>query len=337
MMESYPLFVVPCRRGGVPRLTPDQTRDILKKEERVISLSIFDAYEYVNIWKKSQKGFAEFCGLSEFTTVLTVRSPHVGMHASAPATDSTLCGNHEKGRICFSSEKWKEVVLAVQPSIAITLYDAVSLHEHQTKRRRTAEGRSIHWSSSCADSIQNQSDCKLMKPLCASDNNTKYVFTEELCQNETLQQYYSYLSEIGTKKVVMSTAVSLSAIIICLKTGVSFIESALPWILAEKGIGLVFDMNPVSGKIPPRYETQIDLNDYSFAVDIQPLSLDCDCYTCSRHTRAYIHHLITVQEMNSVTLLTIHNLTRLVQLVGIYRNSSAEDRELLLNWVFAQL
>ncbi|ORC86403.1 putative queuine tRNA-ribosyltransferase [Trypanosoma theileri] len=336
MMESYPLFVVPCRRGGVPCLTPDQVRDILTKEERVISLSIFDAYEYVNICKKSQKGFAEFCGLGEFTTILTVRSPHVGMHASAPATETTLCGNHEKGRISFSNEKWKEVVLSIQPSIAIPLYDAVSLYESQTKRRRTAEGRSIRWSS-YADSIQNQIDCKLMKPLCVSDNNTKYVFTEELCQNETLQQYYSYLSQIGTGKVVMSTAISVSAILMCLKTGVSFIESALPWILAEKGIALVFDLTPVSGKIPPRYESQIDLNDYTFAVDIQPLSLDCNCYTCSRHTRAYIHHLLTVQEMNSVTLLTIHNLTRLVQLVRIYRNAGVEDRELLLNWVFAQL
>lgn len=55
-------------------------------------------------------------------------------------------------------------------------------------------------------------------------------------------------------------------------------------------------------------EPQIDLNDSSYALDIAPLCTHCVCFTCMRHHRAYLHHLLTVQEMNATILLAIHNL-----------------------------
>ncbi|KEG12941.1 putative queuine tRNA-ribosyltransferase [Trypanosoma grayi] len=340
MSAHSPVLVIPCRRGGIPFLTPDQIRAILNEEERVMSVSIFDASEYVLPCKKAQQGFAEFCALADFTTILTVQSPFIGMHTSAPATDTAVCGYHEKGRVSFTVEKWSEIVLAIRPAIAIPLYDAISLYETQTKRRRTATARSARWSKA-SYSIQDQSGCKLMKPLCTVDQgdneDAEYVFMDELGQNETLQQYSSCVKEAAAKRTVMSTAASVAGVLMCLKAGVTFIECALPWMLAEKGICLTFDMVPASAETPSHHESQIDLNDYDFAVDIQPLAKECSCYTCTRHTRAYIHHLLTVQEMNSKILLAIHNLTRLVQLVRLYRRSGPEARETLLKWLFAQL
>ncbi|RNF23622.1 putative queuine tRNA-ribosyltransferase [Trypanosoma conorhini] len=336
MANCYPILVLPCKRGGIPCLTPDQARAIVKQEERVISVSIFDASEYVEPCKRANQGFAEFCGLGDYTTILTVRSPHIGMHASAPATEAGLSANHEKGRISLGMEKWKEMVLSLRPTIAITPYDSVSIHEPQVKRRRTAVGRSVKWALS-ADSFCTQGNWKLMKPVCAVEEKDKYIFMEELCQNETLQEYTEHVKEAVKKGQVMCTAISLPAVLMCLRANVCFIECALPWILAEKGIGLVFDLCPVEGVSPTRYETQIDLNDDCFTEDIRPLSPDCNCYTCRRHMRAYIHHLLTVQEMNSKTLLLIHNLTRLIQLLRLYRLSGAEDRAALLNWLLAQI
>jgi queuine tRNA-ribosyltransferase len=42
-------------------------------------------------------------------------------------------------------------------------------------------------------------------------------------------------------------------------------------------------------------------------VDLFPLSPDCVCYTCKRHHRAYLHHLLSAKEMVAWTLLQIHN------------------------------
>lgn len=45
-----------------------------------------------------------------------------------------------------------------------------------------------------------------------------------------------------------------------------------------------------------------------YSLDERPIDSNCDCYTCQKHSRAYIHHLIKVDEVTGLTLTTIHNL-----------------------------
>jgi queuine tRNA-ribosyltransferase len=55
-----------------------------------------------------------------------------------------------------------------------------------------------------------------------------------------------------------------------------------------------------------------------------PVEDDCDCYTCTHVSRAYLHHLTRAKEMNLATLATIHNLRFTVRLVDDIR--AAIDR-----------
>ncbi|CAL8467578.1 g7116 [Coccomyxa elongata] len=54
-------------------------------------------------------------------------------------------------------------------------------------------------------------------------------------------------------------------------------------------------------------DTNISLHSERFRRDTGPLSRGCPCHTCLRHTRAYIHHLLNVNEMLAEVLLEIHN------------------------------
>jgi len=45
-----------------------------------------------------------------------------------------------------------------------------------------------------------------------------------------------------------------------------------------------------------------------YAEDLQPPDPDCGCYTCRRHSRAYLRHLYISGEMTGATLATVHNL-----------------------------
>lgn len=56
----------------------------------------------------------------------------------------------------------------------------------------------------------------------------------------------------------------------------------------------------------------------------EPLDPECDCYTCAKYTRAYLHHLIKAKEMAGATLATIHNLRFTVRLVDRIR-AAIED------------
>lgn len=53
--------------------------------------------------------------------------------------------------------------------------------------------------------------------------------------------------------------------------------------------------------------------------DLRPIDAECDCYTCTYYTRAYIHHLFKAKEMLSATLCTIHNERFIVRLVDQIR------------------
>ena len=53
----------------------------------------------------------------------------------------------------------------------------------------------------------------------------------------------------------------------------------------------------------------------------EPIDPDCDCYTCTHYTRAYIHHLFRAKEMLANTLATIHNERFVIRLVDAMRQS----------------
>jgi len=55
--------------------------------------------------------------------------------------------------------------------------------------------------------------------------------------------------------------------------------------------------------------------------DFGPIDETCDCYTCTHHTRAYLHHLFKAREMLASTLATIHNERYIVRLLDRIRDS----------------
>ena len=63
----------------------------------------------------------------------------------------------------------------------------------------------------------------------------------------------------------------------------------------------------------------------TYARDPLPISPECTCYTCRTFTRAYLRHLIVAKELLAGTLLSIHNLHALIQLVKDVRSSILDN------------
>src|SRR5689334_16913579 len=66
-------------------------------------------------------------------------------------------------------------------------------------------------------------------------------------------------------------------------------------------------------------EGRLNLMNATFAHDTRPIDEGCACYTCRTFTRAYLRHLIVAKELLAGSLLSIHNLHALVQLVSDMR------------------
>ena len=72
-------------------------------------------------------------------------------------------------------------------------------------------------------------------------------------------------------------------------------------------------------------EGRLNLMNAAFARDPRPIDETCNCYTCRTFTRAYLRHLIVAKELLAGTVLSIHNLHALVQLVKDIRVSILND------------
>nr|WP_149537004.1 tRNA guanosine(34) transglycosylase Tgt [Siccirubricoccus phaeus] len=83
-----------------------------------------------------------------------------------------------------------------------------------------------------------------------------------------------------------------------------------------------------SGRTGRAYTSRgvLNLRNAKHAEDARPLDPDCGCPACTRHSRAYLHHLIKSEEMLGPMLLTWHNIHYYQHLMRGLRGAILEGR-----------
>ena len=59
--------------------------------------------------------------------------------------------------------------------------------------------------------------------------------------------------------------------------------------------------------------------------DFTPLDSECDCYACKNYTKAYLRHMINVNEMMGGMMISLHNINYLNSLMADIRNAILQD------------
>jgi queuine tRNA-ribosyltransferase len=71
---------------------------------------------------------------------------------------------------------------------------------------------------------------------------------------------------------------------------------------------------------------RLNLKNARFARDERPLDERCGCAACARFSRAYLRHLVNQQELLALRLLSLHNLTFLLDLTAGARSAIEAGR-----------
>jgi queuine tRNA-ribosyltransferase len=100
--------------------------------------------------------------------------------------------------------------------------------------------------------------------------------------------------------------------------GVDMFDCVLPTRIARNGTAVL-----KSGE-------WLSVRQAAFKTDAAPLESGCGCYACRHFSRAYIRHLVNVNEILGARLLTLHNL-------HVYLDLMAEVRKTIENGTFGAL
>jgi queuine tRNA-ribosyltransferase len=69
-----------------------------------------------------------------------------------------------------------------------------------------------------------------------------------------------------------------------------------------------------------------NLSNSRFRTDGRPLDESCSCRVCQQWSRAYLRHLLSVQEPTGARLVSLHNLAWLVRFVAAMRAAIVAGR-----------
>ena len=94
----------------------------------------------------------------------------------------------------------------------------------------------------------------------------------------------------------------------CIELGIDMFDCVMPTRNARNGT--VFT---TCGKV--------NIKNKEFEKSKEPLDSSCNCYTCKTFARAYIRHLIHTGEILGMRLTTLHNITFMINLVRLIRES----------------
>jgi queuine tRNA-ribosyltransferase len=97
------------------------------------------------------------------------------------------------------------------------------------------------------------------------------------------------------------------------RLGVDMFDCVLPTRLGRNGTALT------------RYG-KMNLRNHKYQEDFRPLDVDCQCFTCKHHSRAYLRHLHKAKEILAATLICYHNLHIYLDLMRETRAALAQNR-----------
>jgi queuine tRNA-ribosyltransferase len=134
--------------------------------------------------------------------------------------------------------------------------------------------------------------------LSVGESKTEMYTTLDLVLQSLPQSKPRYLMGVGTPEDLING----------IARGIDIFDCVLPTRLARHNAAF-------------SSEGRLNLMNAIYARDSHPIDETCNCYTCKTFTRAYLRHLIVGKELLAGTLLSIHNLYALIQLVNNIRTS----------------
>jgi queuine tRNA-ribosyltransferase len=235
----------------------------------------------------------------------------------------------------FTSEISMQIQHKLGADIIFAFDECTTLHNTRQYQER-AMSRTYDWAIRCLDEHKRLTDERVSKPYQALFGVIQGAQYEDLRKKAAHDLGTMYSSGISFDGFGIGGALDKDS----LGTIVGWVNSVLPedkpkhllgigapedfFTAIENGVD-TFDCVLASriARTSSVYTMtgRFNISNQPYIRDFNPIDDECDCYTCTNYTRAYLCHLFRGKEMLAGTLATIHNERFIVRLVDQIRQS----------------
>ena len=295
---------------------------------------------------------SQFVGLKECLTFITLKN----------SSEFTPSGQHEKGsvpifkksgKMNFTAKRYMELIELFQPDFYTTLADGDTFQGSGKKRVIKATERSEDFFNECfnvrktSKPLQNLfmiasieggynewERKKCIEHLKQSDEEINGYFIDGLHRNghEATSLKLPSLSQVvdsvvkmlpDDKMKLMMGAYIPPVTLNLISLGIDVFDTSYLNIVTacNRAITFNFDLDNPAEECP-----EINIMDEVFKDDFSPIVKHCQCYTCKKHSRAYINHLLLTNELLGPALLSVHNIYFYTKFFDAIRKSIMEER-----------
>ncbi|OMJ29709.1 Queuine tRNA-ribosyltransferase subunit QTRTD1 [Smittium culicis] len=328
-----PAFVKYTKNGIQPHILPDVEKKFPKPDISQIYIEHFlekDTPSFNNY----KDGIHKFLGLDENDSIafFDILDPTNNKRTYSKPSNQHLTAETSGGLRKLTPELYSQLIKNLKPEMCISLADYLFMtSEEAVKGKKIAKSieRTINWLDKIllVDEAKNSA---IFVPLMGSvipEARTKFIellksrkydgvvlvdYTTQLDLAHQISVAKASLESIPTDKPRFLLGFSApDEVIIGIRNGIDMFLSTYPFAVTEHGFASTYSfVDDLKMSNFPKDKIQsstLNLWDSSMKDDFRPITESCNCYSCSKHTRAYINHLLNTQEMLATVLLQIHN------------------------------
>ena len=220
--------------------------------------------------------------------------------------------SHIDGSLLFLGPKEAmEIQRALGSDIAM-VFDECPPHDAPAKEQRLAVERTIHWARECRE--QPRADGQKVFGIVQGGSNP--ALREECAKALVEMDFDGYAIggvSVGEPEAEMLKAVELTEpflpaskaryamglgtpaqMVELIARGVDMFDCVLPTRIARTGTAVT-------------HAGAFGLKGGSYKADFRPIEENCECFACKNFTRAYLRHLLNVNEILGLRMVSVHN------------------------------
>ncbi|KAJ8974602.1 hypothetical protein NQ317_019347 [Molorchus minor] len=334
-----PVVLLHTQGGHIPHVTHEVFK-LVSKEPQILQIPLVSMHNFQETMQYYNGTISEFIGSKDSLTCLTLQDP----------SNLTKQGHHvkekipiwtKKGKVLYDSEMYMNIVESFKPDMYYLLSDGDTNKSSAPKRiskRKSDVLKKTFVMAPIAGGYCLKSRERCIEAVLANESDVGGFLIDGLHNNGPEVEFLPFVEvkdvvEHVIKKLPPEKLCSVQgcwnpvSVLKLVQLGVDMFDTSYCRILTERSAAMTFPID----SIEETDNFEINLRQPKYVDDFTPIMYSCQCLACSKYSRGYIHHLLTVQELLAPVLIMIHNIHHYLRFFKkireCIRNNSLSDFE----------